>query len=278
MPGRRRHLLVLGGALLLALALPAAAAARHTADERLTEDTAYTLRSGEFNLGLWKGEYGLFDTVHAGTYFWPYFVVAPNLHAKWTVWRSDPWAVSLQGGLVWFDASRLDDDADAKLILAPLEGAVSYRFGEALTLTALVNYNLVKVTGALAPGDEESGEEVKGAAAVSNLQFALNLEWRWGRTFAVVLHGRALAWQDTEAGASITTRLDDFTTATFSGGGDTDALDVEGAWSAVGSLVWSWDRFNLRVGGGYGNWSIPVVGFVVPTQFFIPDFSMWWRF
>ena len=42
------------------------AAAYHTKEQRLTDESAYTLRHKDFRVGLWKTQYGIIDSITAG--------------------------------------------------------------------------------------------------------------------------------------------------------------------------------------------------------------------
>ena len=42
--------------------------ARHTEEQRITDDTAYTLNKYQARVGLWKAQYAPFKNFHAGLY------------------------------------------------------------------------------------------------------------------------------------------------------------------------------------------------------------------
>ena len=44
------------------------------------------------------------------------------------------------------------------------------------------------------------------------------------------------------------------------------------------SVVFSWKVFNLRLGVGYGNYSIPGINLVLPKKTLIPDLDFYFRF
>ena len=59
------------------------------------------------------------------------------------------------------------------------------------------------------------------------------------------------------------------------GTAETDIVDVSGAYSIVPALHFGWETLNLRLGLGYGNWSIPGLNFVVPARTVIPEFDFY---
>lgn len=276
-----RHALIPALALeaaLCALLVATPARADHTPATPITEGTAYTREKGHFRLGLWKLQYGVFDSLTVGTYWPPYLALAPNLHAKWRFWRSDSLALSLQASFLTFDTSRFDSledqSASARVTITTFEPTASYRFNDAWSLSSGLVFTNVRVEGAL---DEDA---FQGAAdgAVSNGQLTASLEYRLTRVTALVLDARYLVAQRARATVAATVTPDAYTTVEAHGSASTSALDFPRAWSLVPSVALSWKHFYLRAGVGYGNWSLPLVNFVLPGKSVIPELDVSWFF
>jgi len=161
-------------------------------------------------------------------------------------------------GVFRFAPEALDKETgDAVLTIVPFDLVGSWRIDEDWTLSPGIVYTVVTLKGSYDPA------QLQGAAAVSNLQLVASLERRLTRVTAVVLHGRYLAFQNAGGRVASTLHPDRFTTVELQGIASTDALDFPGAFSIVPSVVFSWKVFNLRLGLGYGNYSVPAVNLVL---------------
>ncbi len=269
----RRLLTALAFAGASALAPPALG--YHGDDTRIVDDTAYTLPRHTLRLGLFKTQYGLDDSLLVGTYAVPWVVRMPNLHAKWKPIESGAFATALQLGAARLDVSKLklaeDDPGDAIISLASAEAFVSWRARPRITVSSSLAYTEVKLDGRV------NTDAFEGAltGAVDNLQLTTTFEVRATRVTAFTLHSRFLIFQRTFVDGNALLRPDAFTTIEVEGEANTDALDFAGAWSSVLSAVFSWKHLNLRVGAGYGNWSVAPVGFVLPRRVPIVDLDVW---
>ena len=121
-------------------------------------------------------------------------------------------------------------------------------------------------------------EALKGAAAVSNLQFVSTFQVNWTKTAAILLRVRYLAhqWQPS-ASAVYVLHPDDYTTVEVHGAAELEAFDVKNAYSIVPGMAFSWKTFNLRAGLGYGNFNVGGVNFVFPRKTIVPELDMYWR-
>jgi hypothetical protein len=256
----------------------APANAWHTDEQRITDETAYTLRKHDVRLGIWKAQYGLFDSFHFGTYLWPWVFRVANLHAKWRYYCDDPLALSVQLGIFRLDTEQLrdvDEDAGSAVLTAvPLELGGSYRFDDRWTLGAAFSYTEFKLEGEL------KNEDFEGAAegAVDNFQLTTTLEWRYTRVTAFTLHYRYLLLQRLAGGGDVVFYPDEFTTVEVHGAATTDALDFKAAFSITASAVFSWETFNLRAGLGYGNYNVPGINVVLPVKILYPSLDLYWIF
>jgi len=264
-------------ALALTLA-PSTALAFHTPEHPITEDTAHTRQKGHARLGLLKLQVGVLDSLTVGTVWIPWVLKVANLHVKWRFYRGDKLTLALQVSSLSFhtrDLKALEDEpGEARVSVFTTEPLASYRFDQRWTLSAGLPFTAVRLDGQI----EEGAFHGAGAGAVNNFQLTSTLEYRATRVTAFVLHARYLVVQSARLTASATLRPDEYTTIEAHGSGSTDALDFPRAWSVVSSVVFSWERLNVRLGVGYGNWSLPLVNFVLPTKTLIPDAGLAWYF
>lgn len=277
--GRRPVLRVL--TLLTGVAVSVAtrnACAYHTKEERLTDNTAYTLRAHYVRLGLFKAQYGIWDSFSVGTYTVPWFFRMANLHVKWRYLNGEHWAAAVQAGSYRLDVSKLDavedKPGDAVITAGTFEPSLSYRFDDRFTLSTTLPYTVVRAEGSV------NTKAFDGAltAAVDNLQLTTTFEWRLTRVTALLLHSRYLIFQRAYGDGHATLHPDDYTTVDIQVDAQSSALDFKGAWSVISTVAFSWRTFNLQLGLGYGNWSIAPVNFVLPKKTVIPDLEMYWVF
>ena len=252
--------------------------ARHTEEQRITDDTAYTLNKYQARVGLWKAQYAPFKNFHAGLYHWPWLFRVANLHAKWTFYADDPLSFATSLGFFYLDTSRFPkkegQDSDAKVVFSvvPFDVITSYRFGDRFTLSGGVVYTVVKARG---EGDPDVIEGfIEGG--VDNLQLVSTLEWRVSEVTAFTLHGRYLLLQSADAITDSTFHPDDFTTVELVAAGSSNNLNFEKAGSVTPGVVFSWDVFNLRFGLSIGNYNVPAINFVLPTALVVPELDLYW--
>jgi hypothetical protein len=269
-----RHLLALItlGALLL---LAHTAHARHTEEQRLNLDNAYTLQEGKLRVGIWKVQWGALDSLTVGSHIWPWLLRVPNAHARWKIWEEGDLAFGVEAGVFSLNLRSFgEDNPDVRFLVVPAEGYGSWRLHPDWTLSAGFVSALVRTDGTI----EAGGGDGELVAAVSNFQLSGSVEWRLSDVTALVLNARYVVAQQTGGAASSSFRVDPYTTVEVVGTGDTDALDVGGGGSVSAGAVWSWDNFNLRLGLTTGNYTIPGVNFVLPSRVTLPEFDMFLLF
>ncbi len=278
---RLLRLLIAAGALAGVLAaLAPQARAEHTEDQRITDDTADTLRDGDVRLGLFKAEVGVLDDLTLTSHTLPWFILAANLGAKYRLYQQDPWSISARLSVFHLDLQRLIGDEgtpEASISIVPVEFFSSYRLSSwPMSLHAGITFSGVKVNGSL---DEQ---DVKGAAAQSNVMLSGSLEYRWTARSALVFFTRAIVLQELSGGTTSTFNPDDFTTVELVGGVGVDGngAGLGNAFQVGGAWVYSSDSFNLRLGGGFGDVIAPVVNIGFPTRgrTFIPEIDLYWIF
>jgi hypothetical protein len=279
MPGSLPLRCLLGAsACALCLLVPWEASAYHTKEQRITDESAYTLRHKDFRVGLWKVQYGIIDSVMAGTYLWPWVFRVSNLHAKWRYWQNDDWAFSVAAGIFHLDTKSFkefdDNTGNATITVFPFELAASYRFDDRYTLSLAPIWTTVVLRGTL------DNDDLRGAGegAVNNFQLTATFEWRLTQVTAFLFHGRYLVAQTAHAQGDVVLRPDEFTTIEVHAAGTTDEINFRRAGSLIVSSVFSWETFNLRFGASLGNYNVPGVNFVVGDFLFMPELDLYWIF
>ena len=267
-------------ALVFVAALAGSQTARAYHDETrpITDDTAFTLPAGSVRLGLWKFQWSPHDRVTLGSYTLPWVLLMGNLHAKWRFFDNGDWAVATQVGVFRFNTDRLtaleESGTTATLTVLPADLFVTKRFGEDWSSSLAMTYTVVRVDGEV---DQESFEGA-GGAALNNLQFSSTTLHRFTRVTAVSLHARLLAAQHLTGTAKIRLEPDEFTEVTGETDAESDILDFSGAFSLMASAVFSWSRFQLRVGAGYGNYNVPALNLTLPRKTPIGELDVYWVF
>jgi hypothetical protein len=276
---RRSAAWLLGGAIATSGVLAARnGRAFHTDEQRVTDDSAYTLRKHDVRLGIWKVQYGVVPQVTLGTYVWPWLIRVSNLEGKWRFYQSDPWAFAVSTGFFYFDTKSLkkadESVGDARIAAFPFEIDGSYRFESPFTLSMGLVWTSVLVNGTI----NRDALQGAGKGAVSNFQVTGTLEWRASEVTALELHGRYLVFQQATANGDAVLHPDEFTTVEVHAGAKTDAINYRGAGSLTASAVWSYQTFNLRAGIGYGHYNVAGVNFVIGNRIVYPELDVYWIF
>lgn len=263
------------------------AQAWHSDEERVIDETAYTLPQGVYRVGLYNLDVGLLDNLTAGVHHLPWLLGVVNGNLKWTFYQKTTWALSVRQSVYFADLERLTG-TPVSVLSAPMEFYVSYRHrSKPVTFSGGVIFNFVRVDGSL--GDESVGSlEADATAAVSNLMLEGNVEFRWSRKLAMIGTLRYIAAQQASASASVVTQVDDFTTVEVVGGADAegsgDDVLLGSAFQVGAKLLWSWDVFNLGAGVVVGDLILPGFNFPVQSQtlgrkrLILPTLDMYWVF
>jgi hypothetical protein len=271
-----------GSAVAAAVTFGSNALARHTAEEHITADTAWTLEGGkDWHISLFKAQVTLVDRVGIGTYTWPWLLSAPSLQVKWRFLDLGAWQFAAEVGVVRFDTSNFgeDDEVDPP-VFTVTTGTLSQTLE--FNSTHQLSNNLV-LTGVRGEGSI-TNDTLRGAGegAATNLQYVGAYEYRMSRTLAIVVTGRYQLFTVVALGGNFTVEPDEFTTIELAArGSDDTALNFDYVFSIVPSLNWSWDTFNLRLGLGYGNFNVPGINFMVGDEdekIFIPEIDLFWTF
>jgi hypothetical protein len=280
-PRRERSGGVLAARVALVLAcctLSRSAHAYHSADEHLTDDTAWTLEGHKaWRLGLFKAAVGLGDRVTLGSYIWPWLGRTPNAYLKWRFYSSDTWNWAVQGGFFRLDTAAFDKHSENAAVFT----VGSFSLLQSITITPHQQLsNGLVWTGVTVRGQVDQ-DTLRGAgeAGLTNLQYVGAYEYRLSQTTALVLTGRYLIAQVLAGRTRFSVHPDEFTTVdVVADARDDTIVRLKHSFSLVPSLAWSWQHFNLQIGLGYGNFNVPGVNFMVPKRTLVPDFDLYWTF
>jgi hypothetical protein len=178
----------LAHATLLATGLVSAMSAEAQAEFddagfELEDLSASTLRDGELSLGLREVALGLFGVLQVGVAYPLAAVGAPNAHVEATVFTLDPFALSLDLGVLRFDPESLGFDEDFDLWAVPIALRASGRMTDDLRLHGTVDVVLASPSG-------EAPELAKRLARhffpSARVGASLAAEYRLGRHVAAV--------------------------------------------------------------------------------------------
>ena len=257
------------------------ALAYHEAGQEWVNATAYTLRGGEFSLGIFQWQAGVLDELTIGTFpaLWaasPFVEHAvPNGYFKLRDWLHGPLAVSLRGTALYVDGSTLverysgSDAEQADLLVIGGNLAASYRSQGAWSFSPELAYSYVNLAG------DSTDIAVEGAAAASTLRAGFLAEWRFTRFLALHLTSRVLLYRE-EFSADSEFEPDDSTQVRVELHEEHPA--PVGAWNIVPSIALSGKHVNFSAGLGYGYGWLPVVGIVSDQPGFILNFDFFVRF
>jgi hypothetical protein len=257
--------------------------ARAYHDERTPpiDNTAYTLRQGELQLGVLYQHIGLaprvqLDFVLAGYMLGAFTdVFLPNLSAKVRIFDLGKISFGATAGLAYarFRPSSPETGTRADLAIVPASVYLSWRPSRAFIGSIDVTGTWVK---SLAGTDDiATSDQLQGAATVSSFSAGTNLIFPLTRVFAVYLGGRLLLHQS-PVSVSSNTRVDSHTNVEING--EVKVENADFAWQVVPGVFFSWGTFNLRAGLGYGSFFLPRLGLVVPERRIVPELEAAFRF
>jgi hypothetical protein len=244
---------------------PSPARAYHTYQERLLDDTAYSLRRREARLGLMQLSYGILDQLEVRTYTFPWILgsifqeVAPNVALKSTFYDQRRLALAASVGFLTGTIKQADD-TKVRYFLVPIGVAASVRINSVISLHSGSIFAVPRFSGDTQAG----GSDIEGALVVSVLQLWETLEWRLSPVVAFTLFVRWLPYVSNGV-LKGTIDVDENTDGTIEAEVSTE--DLKNAWAVIPGFVFSWKRANLKLGLGYGDLFLPGIGLVVPGPF-----------
>lgn len=255
----------------------AGAAAYHTDEDRITDDTAWTLQGPKnFRLGLYKASATIADRVVLGTYLWPWLARTASAFGKLRFLSLGPTEWAVAAGFFHLDTAAFDGTGPN----APVFSVGTATLIGTLELGDHQLSNSVIGTAVRLKGEvDEDTLGGAGEAGLSNLQYVLAYQYRLSRTLALVVTGRYLLLQVLAGQTRFTSRPDAYTSIeVVAAASDERTLNFRYALSVVPALAWSWQSFNLRVGLGYGNFNLPGVNFMLEQRTLIPELDLYWTF
>lgn len=276
-----RLVIAIGVALAAALAPASPAFAYHDVRTPPVDNTAYTLRQGEFQLGLLFQHAGVFPRVQINTVAAGYALGAfsdvflPNASIKVQLFDVGDVSFGADVGFAYarFRPSSGTSGTRADLFVLPASAFVSWR--PARWFIGSFDATFAWVHSLAGSEDLGTSDELEGVATISTLTFGTNLTFPLTRVFAVYLGGRVLAHQG-PATVKSNTRVDTFTTVTVDGNVTIENANL--AWQLVPGVFFSWGTFNLRAGVGYGSFFVPRLGMFIPTKTVVPELELAFRF
>jgi hypothetical protein len=274
---------LVAAAVVLTVALAWRTPARAYHDERTlpVDDTAYTLRQGEFQLGVLFQHIGVLPRVQLDFVLAGYMLGAftdvflPNLSAKLRIFDLGQVSFGASVGLAYarFRPSSPETGTRADLAIVPASLYLSWR--PARAFIGSIDFSGTWVKSLAGTDDVATSDELQGAATVSSFSTGANLIFPLTRVFALTVGGRVLLYQ-TPVTVSSNTRVDSHTNVELNG--EVTVENADFAWQVVPGAFFSWGTFNLRAGLGYGSFFLPRLGLVVPKKTIVPELEASFRF
>lgn len=142
--------------------------------EVITDLSAYTVRQGQWRLGLLNQDYGLLDNASVGTstLLWP--LAVPNLHAKVRGIQTPRLDLSIQGGWYSLDLERLLGIPGGKAVYTPVGWTASWKASPAYTVHLGTDWYVMSLEGSLSAAQiGEAVAALAGAELDADLREAL---------------------------------------------------------------------------------------------------------
>jgi hypothetical protein len=266
-------------AALALLCLPITARA-----ERITDDTPFVLAPGEVRLGLGRIQAGVPIDALAGLEIgtmvipwagWFFDLKTANGHAEYQFLEAGPFAASVGAGL--FVAKMTKEKHPGRFLGVPLSLLGAYRLSPRFILSGGVQGVYLHADGSYDERGKHEGQ-LQGAVAAHSLSLQTQLEWQLSRHFSLVGGGRLLGYTRAHGAAHADIRINDDTQLMAFGTGSIHYAE-KGVGSLFGGYVhWTAGHFHARLGGWYGNYSIPGIYFILPKPMFVPEVDLFVRF
>ncbi len=268
--------------LIICLSITATASvshAYHDDETKITDGTAYTLGENEWRIGLWKLEYGTpIEDLQIGTWtlYWAPWIVGAqliNVNAKYELWSGERTSIALGAGLFYLDLEELVD-TPVEISVVPFDVYAARRMTDSITLGARLIVTAMNVDGAY---DRDELGALRGAAAASSAQIALNGIWRLSRVVAFEAEWRAGRYLEVHGQGKATVEIDEQTELDIFATSNVDFEDTNLS-SFAARFHLSWKYVNLRLGMVFGNYTIGGINAIVPSRIPVPEFDLFLRF
>jgi hypothetical protein len=268
---------ILGGSGLA----PSSARAYHTYEERLLDSTAYSLQRRRVRLGLFKLSYGIIDELQVSTYTMPWLLglifedAAPNIELKSTFYDRKRLALSASLGFLSGTIEQIEgvERTKVRYFLVPASLAASVRINSDVSTHIGGMFTGVSGDVDTSPG----ATDIAGSTVVDILQFWGMVEWRLSRVVAFTFTVRWVPWV---SGLIVRGSLDS-DNPDIGIQLDVDVTDLTNTFAVIPGFVFSWERANIRLGVGYGDFFVEGFALVVPgsvLSYVSPEFDIFVRF
>ena len=271
-------LLCLCGALLT----PRSAWSFHTEDDRQTDFSAFTLRKSQLRLGLFQQEAGIANWWSIGTYTAPWLLIPftgafnGSVYTKIKFIDLNGFAASARVNYFIFNLRNFNagnfEDGKFHASVLPISGTVSYVINPVWTQSFDATW---VETFAHGSGGVKENSAVFGAGLQRTLQLTLSSEVRLSRILALNFLARYVPWAQAVSFSSDATAPDGTQVWVE---GEVEAADLRNSWMMQVGTTFSWARFNLQLGLGYGDFFVPGIRFVGVNKAPIPDLDFFFRF
>lgn len=245
---------------------PSSARAYHTYEERLLDSTAYSLHRRRVRLGLFKLSYGIIDQLQLTTYTMPWLLglifedVAPNIEFKSTFYDRKRLALSASLGFLSGTIEQVEgvERTKVRYFLVPASLAASVRINS--DVSTHIGGMFTGVSGDV---DTHPGAtDIAGSTVVDILQFWGMVEWRLSRVVAFTFTVR---WVPYVSDIIVRGSLDS-DNPDIGIGLKVELIDLTNTFAVIPGFVFSWERANIRLGVGYGDFFVESFALVVPRD------------
>lgn len=216
-----------------------------------------------------KQSYGVLDFFQISTYTIPWLVgvvlqdTAPNIEFKSTLFNRKRLALSASISFITGTFEQVENVSSTRIryYMTPLSVASSVRINRDISTHIGGIYTATQ-------GDANAGlgtSDIGGSAVIDLLQFWGMVEWRLSRVVAFTFTVRWVPWVS-----------DTIVSGTLEGNPEIgvdiqlEFIDLTNAFAAIPGFVFSWERANIRMGVGYGDFFSEFLGFplAIPGDLF----------
>jgi hypothetical protein len=273
----------------LTVVCPALAQAGHS-DAPDVDYLAETLDQWDVRLSPTRLDVGVYENVSVGLYYPLWLLKAREIHARWTFYQTEKWAVATQLGFLRFRPKDLieDFDTESTFRIVPFELVGTYTYRPDLRFSLGIAYAEVSAdTGPIqvetdTTTTDEDGEEsdavadVEGTLGISTGRLELAAEWRMSDFMAFSAEAQVLLVQKGGGAGTQSFQVDERTTVEVQEKGSAD-LKTKPQGNLGGAVTWASDTLHLKAGLYYGHYALPIVGAFIPTPTLIPELDFSWR-
>lgn len=285
----RARIIVAAPLLLMALVI----ASPSSAEKRVTDNTAFALKSGEVRVGLLRSGVGLptpsfLSGLELSTYPLPWAayladqdtlgVQAVNGQLKASRTFAGDWTAGLALTALYGEVG--NETNSATLLALPLELYLNRDLNTWLSIGGLFQYTHVSISGHTTTGSEKEANEAgryraDAALRTSTTHLGLSTELRLANWISFLGEARVTSFGRVVGEASGTYTVDENTVVDGYVEASAAPLKFGYSVSGVAHLTLGWA--NLRVGMSYGNFVMPMLNMAVPVRYIMPTANLYLR-